>query len=561
MLFSVSLYASLIICGLGLAYKLWRWLTTNIGPESRQFASGARLAAVIRGCRTTIFSRHLLTLLKVILLDGLLQLRVLKNSSSAWLAHTAIFWGFILLVLMHALDDYTRAWLPGYESTLNPYLFLRNLFGALVLAGAAIAAWRRFRLPIRKLTARPLDHITLGIMALIIVSGFAFEGMKIMSYQDYDRMIQDYSPSQEPADLMALRTLWANEYGVVFPKDRKLGGADVLARGRELNAESCLECHSNGHSAFLSYSLSRLAAPAAVKLADAGAVNWLWHIHFLATFAALALLPFSKFLHLFTTPLLLMVRAVSDREKMDPAARTFLRALELDACMHCAACSVHCSVAAALHEVPNLTLLPSEKLRAIFYLAGRAGDDGVLRAMREGAYICTSCYRCTRICPAGIDLQDLWDAMKQDLAAKGLGETYEDVLRSAHKAAEPSRQLARVKLQPQAKIGAGLSSEAKSFQNCFTCMTCTNACPVVMNYAKPKEVLDLLPHQIMHALAVGLREEAMGAGMVWNCLTCYRCQEACPQGVLVTEVLGELRNLASHSEFAQKDRICSTRCS
>jgi heterodisulfide reductase subunit C/nitrate reductase gamma subunit len=561
MLFTVSLYLALGVCGLGLVYKLWRWLTLNIGPEASGFGPGARLAAVLKACLATIFSRQILTLLKVFVLDGLLQLRVLKNSALAWFAHMAIFWGFILLVLMHALDDYTRAFLPGYEPTMDPYQFLRNFLGVLVLVGAAIAAWRRFKLPIRKLTARPLDHIAVGLTALIILSGFAFEGLKIVSYQDYDRMVMEYSLLDDPEDALALRTLWAQEYGMVFPPDRKLGGPDELEHGRELNSESCLDCHSNTKSAFLSYGFGKLISPVAVALVDAGAVDWLWHIHFLATFLALALLPFSKFLHLFTTPLLLMAGAVSERDKMDPAARAFMRALELDACMHCATCSMHCSVAVALHEVPNLTLLPSEKLRAMFCLAGHEPSEDGLRHMREGAYLCTSCYRCTRICPAGINLQDLWFAMKEDLAAKGLGETYADVTQAAFSAAEPSRNQAQIALQPQERIGAGLSSEAKSFQNCFTCMTCTNACPVVMNYKEPREVLDLLPHQIMHALAVGLREEAMGAGMVWNCLTCYRCQEACPQGVLVTEVLGELRNLASHSDFARKDRICNTPCS
>jgi heterodisulfide reductase subunit C/nitrate reductase gamma subunit len=561
MFFTVSLYTSLLICGLGLAYRLWRWLTLNIGSESSQFGPGSRLAGAIKASLGAIFSRHIFTLLKVFILDGLLQLRVLKHSALAWFAHMAIFWGFILLVLMHALDDYTRPFMPDYESTIDPYQFLRNFFGLLVLVGAAIAAWRRFKLPIRKLTARSLDHIAVGLTALIIISGFAFEGMKIVSYQDYDRMMEEYSPSDEPEDKLALRTLWAKEYGVVFPTDRKLGGPEVLERGRELDGESCLECHSNTKSAFLSYGFGKLIAPVAVKLVDAGAVDLLWNIHFLATFAALALLPFSKFLHLFTTPLLLMAGAVSQRDKMSPETKAFIRALELDACMHCATCSVHCSVAVALHEVPNLTLLPSEKLRAIFCLAGNEPSGDALRAMREGAYLCTSCYRCTQMCPAGINLQDLWFAMKEDLAAKGLGETFTDVREAADRAAEPSRKQAQISLQPQESIGAGLSSEAKSFQNCFTCMTCTNACPVVMNYPEPRQVLDLLPHQIMHALAVGLREEAMGAAMAWNCLTCYRCQEACPQGVLVTEVLGELRNLASHSDFARKDRICSTLCS
>lgn len=561
MLFTVSLYVSLVVCGLGLAYRLWRWLTISIGPESSQYGPLARLAEVLKGVLGAVFSRRLFTLIKIFILDGLLQLRVLKHSFLAWFAHMAIFWGFILLVFMHALDDYTGAWLPDYEPTIDPYQFLRNFFGVLVLIGAGIAAWRRFKLPIRKLTARPLDHVAIGITALIILSGFGFEGMKIVSYADYDRMIEEYGTSDEPEDLLALRTLWAKEYGVVFPADRELGGPEVLERGRELDEESCLECHSNTKSAFLSYGFAKLVAPVAVKLVNAGAVDWLWNIHFLATFAGLALLPFSKFLHLFTTPLLLMAAAVTDRDKMQPASKAFIRALELDACMHCATCSVHCSVAVALHEVPNLTLLPSEKLRAIFCLAGHEPGGDALRTMREGSYLCTSCYRCTQICPAGINLQDLWVAMKQDLAAKGLRETFTDVREAAFAAAEPSRKEPQITLQPQSRIGAGLSSEAKSFQSCFTCMTCTNACPVVMNYSEPRQVLDLLPHQIMHALAVGLREEAMGAGMVWNCLTCYRCQEACPQGVLVTEVLGELRNLASHSEFARKDRICNTPCS
>jgi len=57
-------------------------------------------------------------------------------------------------------------------------------------------------------------------------------------------------------------------------------------------------------------------------------------------------------------------------------------------------------------------------------------------------------------------------------------------------------------------------------------------------------VHDLLPHQIMHACALGVRDLAFGSNMLWDCLTCYQCQEQCPQGVSVTDVLYELKNLA-----------------
>ncbi len=54
----------------------------------------------------------------------------------------------------------------------------------------------------------------------------------------------------------------------------------------------------------------------------------------------------------------------------------------------------------------------------------------------------------------------------------------------------------------------------------------------------------MLPHQIMHCLALGMRDATLGTGMLWNCLTCYQCQEQCPQGVRVTDVFYELKNLA-----------------
>jgi len=32
--------------------------------------------------------------------------------------------------------------------------------------------------------------------------------------------------------------------------------------------------------------------------------------------------------------------------------------------------------------------------------------------------------------------------------------------------------------------------------------------------------------------------------MLWSCLGCYQCQEACPQGVRVTDVLYKIKNMA-----------------
>jgi len=58
-------------------------------------------------------------------------------------------------------------------------------------------------------------------------------------------------------------------------------------------------------------------------------------------------------------------------------------------------------------------------------------------------------------------------------------------------------------------------------------------------------VLGLLPHQIMGCLGLGLTQMAAGARMIWDCLTCYKCQENCPQEVEVCDLLFDLKNAAA----------------
>jgi heterodisulfide reductase subunit C len=41
--------------------------------------------------------------------------------------------------------------------------------------------------------------------------------------------------------------------------------------------------------------------------------------------------------------------------------------------------------------------------------------------------------------------------------------------------------------------------------------------------------------------------------MVWDCTTCYQCQEHCPQGIQVTEIIYELKNRA-YEHFKKMDR-------
>ena len=550
--FDICLYAALTIGGLGLIFRAITWLNRSVGTEARQYTFGQRFAAAIKGVAATFLSLRFLTLYRVFIVDGLLQLHLIRRDFYRWLTHILIFMGFMLLLLMHALDILiTEPLFAGYYSTVNPFLLLRNGFGAMVLVGVIMAIARRIRAGSRRRSTSGPDVIALCILAVIILSGFLLEATKITSYTRFNSMVAEYSDPTDKPVVAALRDYWAAEYGVVFPGVKRPFPRKTMERGRKVHVESCGECHSKPGWAFVSRGISLGLSPVAINLADAKVDVILWYVHFLACFLGLAYLPFSKFLHLFTAPLTLAINRVTDRRETLPANVATIQAIELDACTHCAQCSEQCSVGRVYEGLDNPTVLPADKLAAIRDLSmGRDLDrTGWLRLM-EGSSMCTNCHRCTDVCPSGIDLQELWGVLHWELANKGYGGLFAWSTTRLIEAYGARTADLSAPVEPRwegLQVGLRLSAQASNFLGCYGCLTCTNGCPVVAAYRRPQAELGLLPHQIMYALRLGLREEVLGARMLWDCLACYQCQEECPQGVRPADVLYELRNLAFES--------------
>ena len=92
------------------------------------------------------------------------------------------------------------------------------------------------------------------------------------------------------------------------------------------------------------------------------------------------------------------------------------------------------------------------------------------------------------------------------------------------------------------RLAASLPGDTSKY--CFACTTCTASCPVVRNFDHPLEALGMLPHQMIRAANFGLGDMIFDSNMLWSCLGCYECQDNCPQGVQITDVFYELKNLA-----------------
>jgi len=195
--------------------------------------------------------------LKALLLDGILQRRLFKQSRARWAIHSAILlpfvfrfaWGIAGLIAAHLWRHST--W---YEFLLNnndpATALLFDLTGILVIAGALAAVARGIAKRRERLPGLPKqDYAALGLLGGVVIAGFLLEGMRIA-----------------------------------------MTGVTWGASG-----------------AFIGYPVSRLFAG---WKAPAGVYGYAWYGHAILTAAFAAYLPFSRMFHILVAPASLAVRAV-----------------------------------------------------------------------------------------------------------------------------------------------------------------------------------------------------------------------------------------------------------
>lgn len=73
---------------------------------------------------------------------------------------------------------------------------------------------------------------------------------------------------------------------------------------------------------------------------------------------------------------------------------------------------------------------------------------------------------------------------------------------------------------------------------CFACGTCSASCPV-REFDE-----EFNPRKIIHMVLLGMKEQVLNSTFVWLCAGCASCQERCPQGVTITELMMALKNIA-----------------
>jgi len=87
-----------------------------------------------------------------------------------------------------------------------------------------------------------------------------------------------------------------------------------------------------------------------------------------------------------------------------------------------------------------------------------------------------------------------------------------------------------------------MDAGAESVALCFQCGTCTGACP--SGRRTPYRI-----RQVVRKAVMGLKEEVIADDTIWMCATCYECQERCPRGIKIVDIVKTVRNFAAQAGY------------
>ena len=227
---------------------------TMVDPS---FSTHEKISYIGEKAWQVFFSKKMLTLLKVFVVDVLLLRRVLKESVSRWTIHSLIylplFFRFLIgLILLFLSVAFPMS--PQVAMLLDknyPFIaFSYDFLGLCIVIGTVGAIMRRVQEKTTKAVTGGQDYVVLGLVGGILLTGFWVGGMRILLTA---LPLSSALPSFIGYPISLLLGLFSARWEVVYPYG--------------------------------------------------------WYAHAILTGALVAYLPFSKMFHILISPLVLLIKA------------------------------------------------------------------------------------------------------------------------------------------------------------------------------------------------------------------------------------------------------------
>jgi nitrate reductase gamma subunit len=274
------------------------WLKARVPGLPADASRWRKLGAALRFTASLIFSRRIWSLLRTLVVDGLVHRRLYRTNRRRWAVHLAVFGSWLVLGMLSILTGVVVEILPllgmSPEAVASIPLFghlfhadvwwvalLNELLGLLVLAGMLLVITRRYVHKDPQLRTMPADTAVIVLLTLVALGGFFAESFRLLA--DYTTAAGAFAP--DPAMISperlppALYDAWGPQWG------------------------------------FAGYLLASLLG--ALRLTPGAwqtVYNLFFWLHFAAVTALLFTLPFSRFFHAIMSPVIVAYNTTVEKQ-------------------------------------------------------------------------------------------------------------------------------------------------------------------------------------------------------------------------------------------------------
>ena len=335
----------------------------------------------------------------LVLTHALGQVRVLSQAYPG-VMHAIMFWGFLALFLgtvLATIDWDVTLLLFGYKLLKGPFYLayetVLDLFGLFFVVGLGMAVWRRFVLRPHRLDPTARFAWVLALLLVINVSGFVMEAARLAVVKP------DWAPWSPVG--------WLLGQGMLG-----LGMSERGLRGTHLGV---------------------------------------WLFHAVLSLGFVALVPYSYFMHLVTTPLNVFFAKLTPRGAIRPIENieeaeslgvskleefSWKRRLDFDACVECGRCQAACPAFLAGTALSPKQIIVKLKRHMHGELPGPIHGELI---KPDELWACTTCMACVQECPAFIDIVDTIIDLRRYLALSegALPSTAPQSLQNIQRAGNP----------------------------------------------------------------------------------------------------------------------------
>jgi len=137
-----------------------------------------KLIALLKVILSIIFGRHILEVVKMLILDVILQRRIFHQDKVRWLMHTLIIIGFLGLLLI--VEPLSIIYHGTEFGEIYPQGIISEFFGVLLLLGILIAVFRRFVFKAKQLRSGLDDTTSLLLIFIVVTTGFIVEAVRFI---------------------------------------------------------------------------------------------------------------------------------------------------------------------------------------------------------------------------------------------------------------------------------------------------------------------------------------------------------------------------------------------